>query len=320
MTEVYSLEQIKSVLKDIDAVSAVEQGFAFYSQGRCVIPPVGEMIFEKPPGDVHIKYGYIKNDDFYVIKIASGFTQNEKRGLPSGNGLMLVFDKKTGEPLCILCDRGLLTDIRTAAAGAVCAKYLAPKNIGRIGIIGAGTQGRLQLEYLKSIAGCRDVLVWGMSKKELDAYKQDMEPKGFRVETTLQTEEVAETCRLIVTATPAASPLLHKEHIRNGTHITAVGADTPRKNELDPEILAEADIVVADSLEQCRLRGEIFHALQKGYIQEKNIRELGRVILGKEPGRSSDEQLTVTDLTGVAVQDIQISTAVFQALRLKNST
>ena len=160
MAVVYKLEQIKAALKGVDVIEIIEAGFVAYSKGKVVVPPVGEMIFTDPPGDVHIKYGYIQGDDYYVIKIASGFYDNPKLDLPSGSGLMLVFSQKTGQPECILLDEGYLTDVRTAAAGAVVAKYLAPKIVNRIGILGAGIQGRLQLEYLAPITDCREVTIW----------------------------------------------------------------------------------------------------------------------------------------------------------------
>jgi ornithine cyclodeaminase len=314
MTKIFTLDQIKEVLKDIEPLQAIERGFVAYSQGKVVVPPIGELIFKEPPGDVHIKYGYIADDEYYVIKIASGFYENCKLNLPTHNGLMLVFKQKTGELVCILLDEAHLTNVRTAAAGAVVAKYLAPKNVECIGIFGAGTQGRMQVEYLESIVDCKDAIVWGINQKELDLYREDMEPFGFNLKTTLDAKDIPENCNLIVTATPSKSPLLSAEQIKKGTHITAVGADTAEKNELDPRILQKADRIVADSVDQCLLRGEIYQAIKAGMISEENIVELGNVIVKKELQRSSDEEITVADLTGVAVQDIQISKAVYEAL------
>jgi ornithine cyclodeaminase len=314
MANIFDLSQIKEALKNIDTLRTIEDGFVAYSQGKVVVPPIGEMIFRYPPGDVHIKYGYITNDDYYVIKIAAGFYENVKLGLPTNSGLMLVFKQKTGELGCILLDEGHLTNVRTAAAGAVVAKYLSPKDVRCIGIFGAGTQGRMQLEYLKPIIDCKDVIVWGINKKELDAYKIDMEPLGYNIQTTQESNDIAKNCNLIVTATPSKSPLLQADQILEGTHITAMGADTPEKNELDPKILELADIAVADSISQCEFRGEIHQALKAGLIKKEKIVELGNVIEKKELQRSSDEQITVADLTGVAVQDIQISKAVYEVL------
>jgi ornithine cyclodeaminase len=159
-----SLKEIKAALPSVDLMAEIEQGFVAYSQGRAVVPPIGELIMQDPPGEVHIKYGYITGDDYYVIKIASGFFQNPKLDLPSSNGLMLVFSQKTGTLEAVLLDEAHLTDIRTAVAGAIAAKYLAPSIIDRIGIVGTGVQARLQLEYLAPVTDCRDVLVWGAAK------------------------------------------------------------------------------------------------------------------------------------------------------------
>jgi ornithine cyclodeaminase len=314
MTRVIELEQIKSILRTVDVVPLMEEGFVAYSQGRVVVPPVGELIFEDPPGDAHIKYGFIKGDDYYVIKVASGFYENPKRGLPGNNGLMLVFDQKTGEPSAILLDQGHLTDVRTAAAGAVVAKYLAPRIVRRVGILGTGVQARMQLEYLGRVLACREATVWGRSQGALEVYRKDMEARGFRIQTTLVTEEVASRCNLIVTCTASKVPLLSADHIRKGTHITAMGSDTAEKQELDPRILAKADRVVADSISQVMERGESFKAMQAGAIRKEKLVELGNVIAREELRRSSDDEITVADLTGVAVQDIQISKAILRGL------
>jgi ornithine cyclodeaminase len=313
-TQIFKLDQIKGVLKDLDPIQTIEDGFVAYSQRKATIPPVGELLFEDPPGDVHIKYGYIIGDEYFVIKIASGFYENTKLNLPTFNGLMLVFKQKTGELVSILLDEGHLTNIRTAAAGAVAAKYLAPKKVFGIGVFGAGMQGRLQVRYLRSVTECRDVYAWGINQEELDQYKSDMESHGYDVHTTENPDEITANSNLIVMATPAKSPLLQVDQIREGTHITAMGSDTPEKNELDPRILQKADIVVADSISQCLVRGEIFHAIQAGLIKKEDLHELGHVIENKAVQRSSDEQITIADLTGVAVQDIQISVSVYKAL------
>ncbi len=307
--KVLNLAQIKERLKDIDLLSIIEEGFALYSQEKTVVPPVAELLLPEQNGEVHIKYGYVKNDDYYVIKIASGFADNAKYGLPNNNGLMLVFSQKTGEVLAVLHDEGLLTDIRTAVAGAVAAKYLAPKNIKQIGIVGTGVQARLQLKYLQAVTSCRDVMVWGRGIEKLTAYKKDMQA-DFNIKTTLNAQDIANNCNLIVTTTASKTPLLFADDIQTGTHITAVGSDTVDKQELDAKILAKADLVVVDSMEQCKMRGEASQALRAGLITTKDMIELGNVILAKAPKRRDDKQITVADLTGVAVQDIQIAKAV----------
>jgi ornithine cyclodeaminase len=230
-----------------------------------------------------------------------------------------MFSQKTGALECILLDDGHLTNVRTAAAGAVAAKALAPSKVERIGIFGAGIQGRMQLEYTAPLVDCRDVVVWGRSEDALAAYKDSMGALGFAVETTRDAGAVAAACNLIITATPAMAPLLRDADVRPGTHITAVGSDTPDKRELDPAILGRADVVVADSISQCLERGEIFHAIEAGVLARDRVVELGDVIADPSLGRTSDDQITVADLTGVAVQDIQISTAVYRALIPRSS-
>ena len=311
--KVITLEQIEQILPSIDLIKSIEDGFAAYSQERAVVPPVGELIMDQPPGEVHIKYGYLKDDEYYVIKIASGFYDNPKMGLPSSNGMMLLFSQKTGEAKCILQDQGHLTDLRTATAGAIAAKYLAPKKVSAIGVVGTGIQAKLQLQYLSDITDARNVVVWGRSQSNLDAYESEMSAHGFSVTTTMDMDDVGQHCNLIVTTTPSATPLLLSKHITRGAHITAVGSDAPHKQELDAEILARADLVVADSISQCMERGEIFQAIKGNTIRPEELIELGNIILGADEGRVNDDQITVADLTGVAVQDIQIAKAVFEA-------
>ena len=311
--KIASLDQIREVLPSIDLVAEIEKGFVAYSTGKSVVPPVGELLLADPPGDVHIKYGYLKGDEYYVIKIASGFYENPKLGLPSSNGMMLLFEQKTGRPAAILLDEGYLTDIRTAVAGAIAAKYLASGDIGRIGIVRTGMQARLQLEFLKPVTDCRDVLAWGRDASKLDRYARDMAEHGFKTETTSDAGEIMRSCKLIVTTTPSVSPILKGSPLP-GTHITAMGSDTHDKQELDASILAGADVVVADSIPQCLERGEIHQALEGGAIDRSGLVELGSIICGEAPGRTSDDQVTVADLTGVAVQDIGIATAVYAAL------
>jgi len=309
--KIISREEILKVLPDIDLIPAIEEGFVAYSTGKATVPPVGELLLEK--GEVHIKYGYISDEPYYVVKIASGFSGNPKIGLPTGNGLMLLFSQATGEPVSVLLDEGYLTEIRTAVAGAIAAKYLAPSMVRKIGIVGTGMQARLQLRYLEEIVDCREVLVWGRSEENLAKYRSEMEPRGFEIQATREAGRILHECNFIVTATPAKEPVLLSKDLQPGTHITAMGSDTPEKQELDTGILKKTDLVVADSIPQCLLRGEIFKALEAGAIMQDDLVELGNIISGSVPGRTSDDQVTVADLTGVAVQDIKIATAVYEA-------
>lgn len=314
-TQIFTLDQIKSSIQIPELMTSIEEGFTLYSQRKVVVPPVGLLEFPEVHGDVHIKYGYIKNDEYYVIKIASNFYENPKIGLISNNGLMLINSQKTGELLGILLDEGYLTNIRTAIAGAIAAKYLAPKVVKKIGIVGTGIQAHLQLEMLKYVTECKDVIVYGRNENSLGKYKNDMETQGFQVITTQNIDKLIKECNLIVTTTPSDEPILFANQIKEGAHITAMGADTKGKQELDPKIIQKADIVVADSIEQCIDHGELSHAFNEKLISRDKIIELGNLIAHTNLQRQNDKQITIADLTGVAVQDIQIAQYVYNKLQ-----
>ncbi|WP_306025450.1 ornithine cyclodeaminase family protein [Oceaniradius stylonematis] len=314
VTSVFSLDEIVAALPDVDVVSEVEAGFAAFSRGEVTVPPVGELLFPDVHGEMHIKYGAVRGDDVFVIKVATGFFGNPALGLPPFGGCMLVLSQKTGMVEAVLLEEGELTNHRTAAAGAVAAKHLAPKNVGCIGIIGSGVQARLQADYLRRVAPCRRLMIWGRRDASRSAAARDIAAMGYAVEEAGSPDDVARHCRLIVTTTPAETPLLSADMIAPGTHITAMGSDTPDKNELSPDLLGRADLVVADSIAQCQERGEIFHALGAGAIGEDDVIELGTIIDGGHAGRVGDDAITVSDLTGVAVQDIAIAKAVLARL------
>lgn len=310
--KVIHLDDIKACLDNVDLLPPIEKAFTAYSQGLAVVPPIGELLFNSPPGEVHIKYGYIQHDDCYIIKVASGFYDNPKLNLPSSNGLMLLFSQKTGELRTILLDEGYLTALRTAAAGTIAAKYLMPSHVRKIGIVGTGTQAKLQLQQLRSVTDCRQVMVYGRHADKLQQYLADMKDEGFDLASTQNIEDITQSCNLIVTTTPSTTPLLLAHQIQPGTHITAVGSDTPHKQELDAALLAKADVVVADSVAQCLERGDSSHAIRSGVIGQDKLIELGNIISGAATGRSNDDAITIADLTGLAVQDVQIAKLVLQ--------
>lgn len=310
MAMIIKKSQMEAILEELDIVGAMEEGFKAYSDGKTVVPPVGELLFDEPKGDVHIKYGYIKADDYYVIKIASGFYENPKLGLASSQGMMLVFNQKTGQPVAILLDEGYLTDIRTAAAGALAAKYFAPKKVKAIGIVGTGIQAELQLRYLQKVTDCRQVWVWGRNKENAERFREKLSA-DYNIHIAESTAELCQHCNLIVTTTPATAPLLSASDIQAGTHITAMGSDTSAKQELDSAILKMADLVITDSLAQSASRGEVYQAVKAGSMVIDDVKELGAAIQNEQWCRTDEAQITVVDLTGVAVQDIMIAKAVY---------
>jgi ornithine cyclodeaminase len=301
--KIYQRAQIEAAIRPIEVIAAVESGFVSYSKGEVTVPPVGHLEFERPRGDVHIKYGYRHGDTVFVIKVASSFYENPKIGLSSSSGLMMVFSALTGAPEVALLDEGFLTDFRTAAAGAVAAKYLAPSSVGAIGILGSGIQARFQLDLLRHVTACRQVFVWARDREKARA----LAVPGFTVTSVGSAAEVAAHCNLIVTTTPSREPLLQAADIRPGTHITAVGADGFGKQELPAELFGRAAVLAVDSRAQCLDHGDSSYAFRAGLVPKERFVELGELIVDRKLARTHDDQITIADLTGLAVQDIQIA-------------
>lgn len=304
--------QIEQTVYIPEVIEAIKQGFIAYSAGQTIMPPVASLHFDQPPGDCHIKYGYAKEGNYYVVKIASGFPQNPQIGLPSGNGLMLLFDKKTGDVVALLQDEGYLTDLRTAVAGCIAARYLAPRNVSCVGILGTGAQAFHQLKLLSFGTTCRSALIWGRDAVKAERFKHDPILMDWQIEIAPSLDHLTAHCNLIVTTTSSTSPLLFAHQIQPGTHITAVGADDVGKQELDPAIFEKTDRVVVDSRSQCLQFGDTSYAIERGSIEKKDLIELGEVIANHSLGRTAENQITVADLTGIAIQDLQIATSVLE--------
>lgn len=212
--------------------------------------------------------------------------------------------------------------MRTAAAGAVAARYLAASNIHHIGIVGTGTQARMQLEMLRHVTDCQHCFIWGRDAMKVQTMIAALEASktiqdwGLQISAAPTLEELVTQCNLIVTTTSASSPLIAADHVQPGTHITAMGSDDHGKQELEAAVLARADIVIADSVSQCVAHGECLAAVQAELLAPASIIELGQVIKDPALGRSNNTQITVADLTGVAIQDIQIARMVDRARRV----
>lgn len=295
--------EIEEALEPVAVIAAVEAGFAALARGEVTIPPVGHLDLPDPPGELHIKYGYRRGDPIFLVKMATGFYENARQGLPSGTGLIVAFSSRTGFAEALLLDEGLLTDHRTAAAGAVAAKYLAPRDVECVGIIGAGVQARLQLDYLRHVTACRRALVWARDPVKA----RQVRVEGFEIDVAATTVELARRCRLIVTTTPSRAALLACDDVLPGTHITAMGSDSPGKQELDAALVERADVLVVDSLEQCLAFGELAHAIKRWPDIKARCVTLGDVVLDPRRGRTRADQVTIADLTGVAIQDIAIA-------------
>lgn len=299
-------------------IEAVKEAYIAFAKGRVQMPPVMHLDVEKYNGEVDIKSGFVEDFNLIGTKIASGYYDNHKLGLPPGMAVIVLLDLKTSMPLAIM-DGSYITAYRTGAAGAVAASVLARKDSTKVGVIGAGTQGRMQIHALKEIFQLEEIRVWDIEEKMATKYASEMSTLlGITVKNSTNREEVVRGSDIVVTVTPSKKTLVNKDWIEKGMHINAIGADGPGKQEMDPAIVKLADKVVVDSLTQCKRIGEIQHAFSLGLIQESDIHaEIGEILIGKKVGRESDEEITFFDSTGLAAQDIAAAHVVLEAAREK---
>ena len=296
------------------ALDEVTKGFTALAKGHVTLPPILRIDVKENHGEVDVKTAYIQGLDSFAIKIAAGFFENRKLGLPTGSGMMILINAQTGNPLAILLDNGYLTDVRTGIAGAIAAKHLAPKEVKIVGVIGSGMQARYQIRALKLVRDYSFLMVYGIVDDEVDKYIDEISKKlNIEVVRADSVESVVKESNLVVTTTPSKEPYLRAEWLHTGLHITCMGSDSEDKQELFPDVFAKADRIACDRKSQVFRLGELHHALEAGVVSEDGeIIELGELTSGANPGRQSKEQITVCDLTGVGVQDTQIARLAYQ--------
>ena len=294
---------------DLDVVACAEDAFVALATQPVVMPPILRLDIPAYHGEVDVKTAYVPGLDGFAIKISPGFFDNPKLGLPSVNGLMIVLSAQTGLVEALLLDNGYLTDLRTAAAGAVAATHLARRDATVAAILGAGAQARLQLEALTLVRPIREARIWARQPANAHAVAEEMAQRlGITVRAASSAEAAVRDADIVVTTTPATQPLLAADWIKAGQHVTAMGSDAEHKNELDPALIVRADPYVADSLAQTRRLGELHHAVAAGLVPaDRPFPELGAIIAGHAIGRHSADAITVCDLTGTGVQDTTIA-------------
>ena len=299
---------------DAESLRAVEDAFTWLSEGRVEMPPVMHIEVAEHHGDVDIKSACVRGLDHIAVKVASGFFENPRLGLPSGGAMVVVLSAKTGFCEAVMLDNAYLTDLRTGLAGAVAARCLAPETVRTVGVLGAGAQARYQVRALRLVRDFERVLVSARDAGRTAAYVDEMsESLGLPVEATTPEALVRES-ELVITTTPARSPIIDAAWLHPGLHITAMGSDLPGKQELDPEVLRRADRVVCDRREQCLAMGELQHATD--LLEGGNVPiELGELTSGRTQGRQSAEEITVCDLTGTGVQDTAIASLALARAR-----
>lgn len=306
----------QAVRLNLEAIAVVENAFSALASGSVVMPPILSMALPEANGEVDVKTAFIPGFDGFAIKVSPGFFDNPKLGLPSLNGLMILFSAKTGLVDALLLDNGYLTDVRTAAAGAVAARHLAPATVKTAGVMGTGVQARLQMQAAYLVRPFERALVWGRDAEKAQKCASDLSASlGIEVKAESDPAKLVAASQLVITTTPAEEPILNAEWLHPGLHITAMGSDQGGKNEIDPKALVEAGLYVADRVSQCEKLGELRSAIEAGLWKGDTPPELGEIVARTKAGRANDRQVTICDLTGTGAQDTAIATFALKQAR-----
>jgi len=307
--------EIEELLEMNDVIAAVENAFKFHGLGKVQMPPKVYLYFEKYNGDLRAMPAYIPNTDEAGVKIVNSHPDNPSMGLPTVLATYILNNPRTGAPIAIM-NASYLTDIRTGAAGAVASKYLARKDSKVLGIVGCGRQAKTQIMAISKVFNLEKVIVSDKNPEQCKKLKKDFE-KITNLE--IDFKEIKDVCKsdIIVTTTPVKKPIIESQWIEEGTHINAIGADAPGKQELETEIIKRAKIVV-DSWEQANHSGEINVPLSSGEISRENVyAELGQIVNGTKKGRENDNEITVFDSTGLAIQDVAVASLAYRKAKEK---
>lgn len=321
MVEVLMLsrQETAQIITMKDAIEAVEMGYRAFNEGRAINPFAISFMVPKYNGEVDVKPAYIQDIECAGVKFAGGYWDNPKNyNLPSVISVIILTDGRNGVPLSIM-DGTIIGSHRTGAAGGVGAKWLARKDSKEAAIIGTGNQGQMQLMALLEVLPITRVKTWSRNPQHAIKFALEMSKRyGIEVVSADSAKSAVQTADIIVTATPATGPIISKDWVRPGTHINAIGADMPGKQELDPMIFKSAKTIV-DYKPQCIEIGEIQHAIKMGILKESDIyAEIGEVISGKKKGRENPDEITVFDSTGIGIQDVSTAYSVYRKAKEQN--
>jgi ornithine cyclodeaminase len=314
--QIIGIDELRPLLHRGKVIHAVRQALIWQAQGKVQSPLPGQLLFRQPPGDCHIKYGHVAGSMHFAIKVATGFYENPKLGLPSNHGLVLVFDATTGAPALMFKDDGWLTAWRTAAAAAIAAATLAPTNVTAIGVLGTGLQASLALEWLPDTLGDKPFVVWGRDHAKARALADQASSAGRQAIAVERIDHLLERCNVVVTTTPSAAPLFTAEQVQPGTHLVGLGADSPGKQELPAEIFRRAAFILTDDHAQCLDHGDFGMAVRAKAVAEDADIMLGHILDGTATATRLANSITVVDLTGIAAEDIAIAGLFSEMLRV----
>ncbi len=311
-------KNIESIVSMEELMNAIEDAFRAKALGRVQMPTKLYITF--PEGDFRTMMAYIPELETACVKIVNVHPKNpEKHGLPTVMATLILIEPDTGRPLAIM-DGAYLTGMRTGATGGIAAKHLARENSKIIGMVGAGTQARTQLLALNEVFNIEEVRVCARTRMECEKFAEDMEYLSLNILVNDTVEETVRGCDILVTTTPATQPVVKNEWIGEGMHINAIGADAAGKEELDPAILKRAKVVVDDYEPACHY-GELNVPVSKGIFKREQIHaELGEIIVGQKIGRVGDDEITVFDSTGLAIQDLAAAALVYRKAKKLNIT
>jgi alanine dehydrogenase len=303
---------IQTLLNLDECIGVVEHAFRTHGEGRAVPPAVLSM--HTAGGGFHVKAGLLELDrPYFAAKVNGNFPENSSRfGLPTIQGVIILCDAGNGTPLAVMDSRDI-TSLRTAAATAVAAKFLARQDSRTVTICGCGNQGRIQLKALSRVRRVETAFAYDTNGEGALRFSRDL-TSDLRMTITPVSDLTAAVRQsdICVTCTTSRQPLLGSDDVSPGTFIAAVGADNPQKQELHPSLMA-ASKVVCDILEQCAVMGDLHHALEAGVVTRANVyAELGEVVAGKKPGRESQEEITIFDSTGMALQDVAAAAFLYE--------
>ncbi len=304
-------EQVRGLIRMPDVIGAVEDAYRAFNSDQVEQPDYMGLHLSPAGAEIDFKAACHHAGGFVSLKASSGgFRDNQAQfGLPNGMGTVLLFDARNGALLCAM-DGSLLTGFRTGAAGAVSVRALARPDARRIAVIGTGTQARMQIRAIREVMTIDHIHAVNRSAEGLAAFASDIgNAFGIPVTPVATARDAVAQADIVITTTRATGVVLQAEWLRPGTHVIAIGADQAGKQELDPHLLRNARIV-ADSRVQCAAKGELQHALQAGIVTDAHA-EIGEVLLGHKPGRTSVEEITLFDSTGMAIQDTTTAAAIY---------
>ncbi|WP_258874118.1 ornithine cyclodeaminase family protein [Cupriavidus taiwanensis] len=307
-------EQVSSLICMREVIGTVEEAYRAFNSNQVVQPGYIGIHLSPPRGEIDFKLGYCSANEMISMKASSGgFLDNpESHGVPSGMGTVLLFDAQSCALICVM-DGSLITGLRTGASGAVSVKALARKDARKITSIGTGNQARMQIRAIKEIMKIQMIHAWDSNADTLARYKADIESEfGIPVVMARSKKEAVEQADILVTTPRGKGPLVEADWVKPGTHIVAIGTDQQGKQELDPEIFRNAKIV-NDSIDQCTEKGETWHPLNRNIISKHDIHgEIGELLLGIKPGRENEDEITIFDSTGMAIQDNTTATKIYR--------